>query len=64
MLLFYTALDETRKTQIGHDNFKKKDITGGPSVEFYIDKLSDATIIVICYILVLCNKYCDLLHIW
>ncbi len=49
-MLFYTALDETRKTQIANDNFKLIDIIGGPSVEFYIAKLSDATNIVICYI--------------
>ncbi len=42
MSLFYTALDETRKTQITYDNFKLIGITHikvGPRDEFYIDKL-------------------------
>ncbi len=50
MLLFYTALDETRKTQITYGNFKLFDIKFGIRDEFYIDKLSNATKNVICYI--------------
>ncbi len=38
MVLFTTALDETRKTQITNDNFKLIDVNVGPRDEFYIDK--------------------------
>ncbi len=54
-VIFYTASDETRKTYITLDNFKLIDLIGGPSVDFYIDKLSYATNIVICYIF--CEKW-------
>ncbi len=55
MVLFYTALDETRKTQNIHNNFKLIDIKVGLRDEFYIKKWSYATNIVICNII--CEKY-------
>ncbi len=40
MLLFYTALDENRKTYITHNNFKLMDIKVGPRDEIDIKKWS------------------------
>ncbi len=50
MFLFYNALDETRKTQITHNNFKLIDIKVELRDELYIYKLSYSTNVLICYI--------------